>query len=334
MTIATDSTPAITPQLSTICTMTTTTVLTNNTALYQSALHSLPLQSRGKVRENYIVDDDKLLIITSDRLSAFDVVLSQPVPGKGKLLNQLSNFWFAQLAHIVPNHLTGIAPESVVAADERAQVEGRAVVVKRLQPILVEAVVRGYVAGGGWQEYQKSGAISGVVLPAGLRNAQKLPQPIFTPAAKAEQGQHDENISFDEMSRRIGADLAEKIRRCSLALYQAAADYALTRGIIIADTKFEFGLDAQGTLHLMDEVLTPDSSRFWPVCAYQVGQNPPSFDKQFARDWLAAQPWDKTPPAPLLPDEVIAKTVEKYREAVRCLTTASSVAIDEKKGLI
>lgn len=330
MTIAIDSTPATT-QPATTSTMTTTTALTNNTALYQSALHSLPLQSRGKVRENYIVDDDKLLIITSDRLSAFDVVLSQPVPGKGKLLNQLSHFWFAKLAHIVPNHLTGIAPESVVAPDERMQVEGRAVVVKRLQPILVEAVVRGYLAGGGWQEYQQSGAISGVVLPAGLRNAQKLPQPIFTPAAKAAQGQHDENISFDDMIERVGADLAEKIRHCSLALYQSAADYALTRGIIIADTKFEFGLDAQGTLYLMDEVLTPDSSRFWPVSGYQVGQNPPSFDKQFARDWLAAQPWDKTPPAPLLPDDVIAKTVEKYREAVRCLTTASSVAIDAKK---
>lgn len=294
--------------------------MTATDALYQSSIHSLPLQARGKVRENYLVGDDKLLIITSDRLSAFDVVLEQPVPGKGKILNQMANFWFAKLATIVPNHLTGIEPETVVAASEVAQVQGRAVVAKRLRPILVEAVVRGYLAGSGWQEYQASGAVSGVRLPAGLQNAEKLSTPIFTPAAKAEQGQHDENISFEEMVERIGVDLAEQIRHCSLALYQTAADYALTRGIIIADTKFEFGLDEHGVLHLMDEVLTPDSSRFWPVSGYRVGHNPPSFDKQFARDWLAAQPWDKTPPAPPLPEEIINKTAEKYHEALACLT--------------
>lgn len=299
-----------------------------NNALYQSSIQSLPLQSRGKVRENYLVGEDKLLIVTSDRLSAFDVVLEQPIPGKGKILNQMANFWFAKLSHIVPNHLTGIAPETVVAANEVSQVQGRAVVAKRLRPILVEAVVRGYLAGSGWSEYQATGMVSGVRLPSGLQNAEKLAEPIFTPAAKAEQGQHDENISFDEMVQRIGRDLAEQIRRCSLALYQAAADYALTRGIIIADTKFEFGIDDQGVVHLMDEVLTPDSSRFWPVSGYRVGHNPPSFDKQFARDWLAAQPWDKTPPAPHLPADVIAKTADKYYEAMACLTRDSEKNAD------
>ncbi|MCC7005240.1 MAG: phosphoribosylaminoimidazolesuccinocarboxamide synthase [Ottowia sp.] len=288
--------------------------------LYESSLHSLPLLSRGKVRENYALGDDLLLMITSDRLSAFDVVLREPIPGKGQILNQMANFWFQRLAHLVPNHLTGIAPQTVVASDEIAQVEGRAVVVKRLQPILIEAVVRGYLAGNGWKEYQATGAVSGVILPAGLRNAEKLPEPIFTPAAKADVGEHDENISFADMTQRIGAPLAEQIRRISLALYQAASDYALTRGIIIADTKFEFGLDAQGTLHLMDEILTPDSSRFWLVDTYQVGSNPPSFDKQFARDWLEAQPWNKVAPAPNLPSYVIEQTAQKYREALDRLT--------------
>ncbi len=292
----------------------------NHAVLYESSLHSLVLHSRGKVRENYLVDNDKLLMITTDRLSAFDVILTQPIPGKGQTLCQMANFWFDKLAHLVPNHLTGIAPENVVSADETDQVRGRAVVVKRLQPILIEAVVRGYLAGSGWQEYQATNSISGVKLPAGLQNAQKLPEPIFTPAAKAPQGEHDQNISFADMVERIGTTLAHQIRDISLALYREATDYALTRGIIIADTKFEFGLDQNGTLHLMDEILTPDSSRFWAVESYQVGHNPPSFDKQFARDWLNAQPWNKKAPAPLLPDDIITKTAEKYREAFQRLT--------------
>lgn len=291
-----------------------------SSTLYESTLHSLPLLGRGKVRDNYAVGEDRLLILTTDRLSAFDVVMGQPIPGKGQVLNQMSNFWFERLAGIVPNHLSGVAPESVVAADELAQVKGRAVVARRLQPILVEAVVRGYLAGSGWKEYQSSGSVCGVALPPGLRNAQQLAQPIFTPAAKAELGEHDENISFDEMSSRIGGALAEQIRDISIRLYQKAAEYALTRGILIADTKFEFGLDADGRLYLMDEVLTADSSRFWPADAYQVGVNPPSFDKQFVRDWLETQPWDKRAPAPALPPEVVAKTAAKYREALERLT--------------
>ncbi len=285
--------------------------------LLHTSLRSLPLVYRGKVRDSYAVGEDKLLIITTDRLSAFDVVLNQPIPDKGRVLNALSNFWFEKLGHVVPNHLTGIAPESVVAPDEVDQVRGRAVVAMRLKPIPVEAVVRGYLIGSGWKDYRATGAVCGIALPPGLPLAGKLAQPLFTPADKAELGAHDENISFDQMQQRIGPDLAQRIREVSLALYAAAADYAATRGVIIADTKFEFGLDAQGTLRLMDEVLTADSSRFWPADQYQVGISPPSFDKQFVRDWLEAQPWNKVAPAPDLPAEVIEKTAQKYREALR-----------------
>ena len=291
-----------------------------SSTLYETTLHSLKLLGHGKVRDNYAVGDDKLLIVTTDRLSAFDVILGEPIPAKGRVLNQMANFWFGKLGHIVPNHLTGVAPESVVQPDEVAQVEGRSVVVKRLKPIMVEAVVRGYLAGSGWKDYQAGGAVCGVKLPAGLQNAQQLPEPIFTPAAKAEAGEHDENISFEEVEQRIGAELAAKIRETSIRLYKEASVYAATRGIIIADTKFEFGLDDNGTLHLMDEVLTADSSRFWPADEYKVGSNPPSFDKQFVRDWLEAQPWGKTAPAPKLPDDVVEKTAAKYREALERLT--------------
>jgi phosphoribosylaminoimidazole-succinocarboxamide synthase len=290
----------------------------------QSTLHSLPLLGRGKVRDNYAVGDDKLLIVTSDRLSAFDVIMNEPIPDKGRVLNQMANFWFKKLQHIVPNHLTGIAPEAVVAADEVDQVKGRAVVAKRLQPIMVEAVVRGYVIGSGWKDYQDTGKICGIELPEGLPQAAKLPSPIFTPAAKADMGEHDENISFAEMEHRIGSELAEKIRRISLQLYSEAAEYAATRGIIIADTKFEFGLDEQGELYLMDEVLTADSSRFWPADSYATGISPPSFDKQFVRDYLeTVTSWKKTAPAPTLPAEVIQKTASKYREALEKLTGES-----------
>jgi phosphoribosylaminoimidazole-succinocarboxamide synthase len=291
------------------------------TSLYQSSITSLPLLGRGKVRENYAVGDDKILIVTSDRLSAFDVVMNEPIPQKGQVLNQMSDFWFEKLKDIVPNHLTGIAPESVVAADEVSQVKNRAVVAKRLQPILVEAVVRGYIIGSGWSDYQKTGAVCGVQLPAGLKQAEKLAEPIFTPAAKADMGEHDENITFAEMEQRIGKELANKIRDVSIKLYTTAADYAATRGIIIADTKFEFGLDKDGTLHLMDEVLTADSSRFWPADSYATGISPPSFDKQFVRDYLETLiEWKKTAPAPTLPADVIAKTGAKYREALTRLT--------------
>jgi phosphoribosylaminoimidazole-succinocarboxamide synthase len=288
--------------------------------LYESTLRSLPLLGRGKVRDNYAVGNDQLLIVTTDRLSAFDVIMGEPIPNKGRVLNQMANFWFDKLKHIVPNHLSGVAPESVVAADEAEQVKGRAVVVKRLEPILVEAVVRGYLAGSGWKDYQATGAVCGVELPPGLQNAQKLPEPIFTPAAKAEMGHHDENITYNEMERRIGTELSATIRDISIKLYKEAADYAATRGIIIADTKFEFGLDNHGKLYLMDEALTADSSRFWPADEYQVGTNPPSFDKQFVRDWLETQPWKKEPPAPKLPDEVVTKTAAKYQEALERLT--------------
>jgi phosphoribosylaminoimidazole-succinocarboxamide synthase len=293
-------------------------------ALHESTITSLKLLGRGKVRDNYAVGADKILIVTTDRLSAFDVVMNQAIPGKGQVLNQMSDFWMDKLAAIVPNHLTGIAPESVVSADEVAQVRGRAVVAKRLQPIMVEAVVRGYLIGSGWKDYQDSGAVCGIALPAGLQQAAKLEMPIFTPAAKAELGQHDENISFAEMEQRIGADLAARMRSISIALYNAAADYAATRGIIIADTKFEFGLDTDGTLYLMDEALTADSSRFWPADSYQVGMSPPSFDKQFVRDYLETiATWKKTPPPPDLPDEVVARTGAKYREALERLTGAA-----------
>ncbi|MBC3884357.1 phosphoribosylaminoimidazolesuccinocarboxamide synthase [Undibacterium griseum] len=291
------------------------------TTQIHSTLHSLPLLGRGKVRDNYAVGDDKLLIVTSDRLSAFDVIMGEPIPEKGRVLNQMANFWFEKLGHIVPNHLTGIAPESVVAADEVEQVRGRSVVAKRLKPIMVEAVVRGYIIGSGWKDYQETGAVCGITLPAGLPQAAKLPAPIFTPAAKAEMGEHDENISFAEMEKRIGAELAAQIRDISIRLYSEASEYAATRGIIIADTKFEFGLDEHGVLHLMDEVLTADSSRFWPADSYATGISPPSFDKQFVRDYLETiTSWNKTAPAPVLPAEVVQKTSAKYQEALERLT--------------
>ena len=295
-------------------------------ALLQSSITSLPLLARGKVRDNYAVGDDRILMIASDRLSAFDVVMGEPIPGKGELLTSMAMFWFAHLEGIVPNHLTGDDPTSVVAADEREQVRGRSMLVKRLKPLPVEAVVRGYLAGSGWKEYQQSSSVCGVALPAGLLNASKLPEPIFTPATKAEMGDHDENIDFARMSEIVGAELAARIRDIAIQLYQRAAALALSKGIIIADTKFEFGLDVDGTLTLMDEVLTPDSSRFWPVEGYAVGINPPSYDKQFVRDWLeqarvGGEPWNKKAPAPALPADVIAKTADKYREALRRLLT-------------
>ncbi|MCV2352336.1 phosphoribosylaminoimidazolesuccinocarboxamide synthase [Paucibacter sp. Y2R2-4] len=294
-------------------------------ALLNSSLTSLPLIARGKVRENYAVGEDRILMIASDRLSAFDVIMGEPIPGKGALLTQMALFWFDKLTGIVPNHLTGDDPLSVVSEAEKAQVKDRSMLVKRLKPLPVEAVVRGYLAGSGWAEYQRNGQVCGVQLPAGLQNASKLPEPIFTPATKAEMGDHDENISFDRMVEIIGLDLATRVRDISIQLYKRAADFALTKGIIIADTKFEFGLDADGTLTLMDEVLTPDSSRYWPVESYAVGINPPSYDKQFVRDWLEqaqvdGKPWGKTAPAPALPAEVIEKTAAKYREALQRLT--------------
>ncbi len=288
--------------------------------LLESSIKSLPRVYRGKVRDSYALGDDKLLIVTTDRLSAFDVVMNQPIPDKGRVLNAMSNFWFDRLSAIVPNHLTGIAPESVVAPDEVEQVRGRAVVATKLRPLPVEAVVRGYLIGSGWKDYQRSGSVCGVALPPGLQMAEKLPHPIFTPATKAELGTHDENIPFARMQQIVGAALAEEIQLIALKLYQTAAEYAATRGIIIADTKFEFGLDDRGTLRLMDEVLTADSSRFWPADEYRVGISPPSFDKQFVRDWLEAQPWNKSPPPPDLPPEIVAKTAQKYREALRRLT--------------
>ncbi len=296
-------------------------------ALYATSIKSLPLLSKGKVRDVYALGEDKLLMITTDRLSAFDVVMGEPIPEKGVVLNQMANFWFDHLASVIPNHLTGIDPATVVAADEIDQVQGRAVVAKRLKPILVEAVVRGYLAGSGWKDYQETGKVCGIALPAGLENAQKLPEPIFTPAAKAEVGEHDENISFEKVIELIGEKLAKQIREVSIRLYQEASEYAATRGIIIADTKFEFGLDDAGQLVLMDEILTADSSRFWPAETYHVGANPPSYDKQFVRDWLETAQvegklWPKTAPAPKLPADVIEKTAQKYREALSRLTQA------------
>jgi phosphoribosylaminoimidazole-succinocarboxamide synthase len=289
--------------------------------LFESSLHSLPLIGRGKVRENYALGLDRMLIVTSDRLSAFDVIMQEPIPGKGVVLNAMANFWFARLADVIPNHLTDVNPESVVASDEIEQVRGRAVVVKKLRPIPIEAVVRGYLAGSGWKDYQAHGAICGVTLPAGLRNAEKLPQPIFTPATKAEMGHHDENITWDQMAHAIGAELARQVRDVSLELYRQASEYAATRGILIADTKFEFGQDDSGRLVLMDEVLTADSSRFWPAEQYAPGSNPPSFDKQFVRDYLESiTTWNKTAPAPHLPEEIIGRTAAKYREALTRLT--------------
>jgi len=290
-------------------------------ALFETSLHSLPLVARGKVRDNYAVGQDRLLMVASDRISAFDVVMGQPIPGKGEMLTRMALFWFGKLDHIVPNHLTGEAPESVVAPDEVAQVTGRSMLVKRLKPLPVEAVVRGYLAGSGWKAYQQNGQVCGVPLPPGLKNASRLPAPIFTPATKAEMGDHDENIDFERMASIIGTDLATRMRDISIRLYTEAAAYALTRGIIIADTKFEFGLDNDGTLTLMDEVLTPDSSRFWPLDSYQEGANPPSYDKQFLRDWLETARvngliWGKTAPAPEVPSDVAKNTADKYKEAV------------------
>ena len=298
-------------------------------ALLQSTIRSLPLLAQGKVRDNYAVGEHRLLMIATDRLSAFDVVMGEPIPGKGALLTQMALFWFDRLGGIVPNHLTGENPESVVAEGEREQVRDRAMLVKRLKPLPVEAVVRGYLAGSGWSEYQASRSVCGVKLPDGLKNASRLPEPIFTPATKAEMGDHDENISFERMVEIVGLDLATKVRDVSIRLYSRAAEIALEKGIIIADTKFEFGLDEHGTLTLMDEVLTPDSSRFWPVegydAAFAAGKNPPSYDKQFVRDWLEqarvdGQPWNKTAPAPALPADVVANTAAKYREALQRLT--------------
>lgn len=286
------------------------------TALHQSTIKSLPLLARGKVRDMYAVGDDKLLIIASDRISAFDVILDDPIPGKGKVLTELTGFWLKKLAHIIPNHSTNMRPEDVVAPDEVDQVIGRAVVVKRLKPVLVEAVARGYLIGSGWKDYQETGTVCGVKLPEGLKLASKLPEPLFTPAAKAEFGSHDENVDFSHVVKEVGQELAEKIRDITLKLYTEAAGFPAEKGIIIADTKFEFGLDENNQLYLMDEVLTPDSSRFWPADSYQEGISPPSFDKQFVRDWLETQPWDKTPPAPRLPQDVLEKTAAKYREAV------------------
>ena len=289
--------------------------------LYESSLKSLPKIGSGKVRDIYAVGSDKMLIVTSDRLSAFDVVLGDPIPEKGRVLTEMANFWFARLAHVVPNHLTGIDPESVVSGDdEKAQVRGRSIVVKKLKPLPVEAVVRGYIIGSGWKDYQQTGAVCGIQLPKGLQQAAKLAEPIFTPATKAEMGEHDENISFEQMAKLVGEDMAKKVRDVSLRLYKEAADFAATKGIIIADTKFEFGLDEKGNLVLIDEVLTADSSRFWPASEYKVGISPPSFDKQFVRDYLETLTWNKKAPAPKLPAEVLAKTSEKYREALERLT--------------
>ena len=292
------------------------------TTLYESNLHSLPLLARGKVRDNYAVGDDRILMVASDRLSAFDVVLSQPIPGKGEILTKMALFWFNKLADVVPNHLTGDDPLSVVAPDEVEQVRGRSMLVKRLQPLPVEAVVRGYLAGSGWKEYQQHGTVCGVALPAGLQLASRLPEPIFSPATKAEAGAHDENITFERMVEIIGPELAEQVRSVSMRLYNQAAQYALERGIIIADTKFEFGLDNDGVLTLMDEILTPDSSRFWAVDKYRIGENPPSFDKQPIRDWLEAvkvdgRPWGKSAPAPAIDDDVLESTKVAYQTVAR-----------------
>jgi len=292
----------------------------DSAALFETSITSLPLIHKGKVRDIYAIDDQRMLIVTTDRLSAFDVILPTPIPDKGKVLTAVADFWFAKLGHILPNQLTGDAPESVVSPAEREQVAGRAVVVKRLKALPIEAIVRGYLVGSGWADYQKTGKICGIALPAGMQQAERLPEPLFTPSTKAAVGEHDENIDFARCAELLGADLAARVRAAAIALYLAAAEYALTRGIIIADTKFEFGLDENGTLTLIDEVLTPDSSRFWPLDQYRVGENPPSYDKQYVRDWLTASGWNKQAPGPALPDEVVERTAEKYREALRLLT--------------
>ena len=290
-------------------------------ALYESSIASLPLLGRGKVRDIYAVDEQRLLIVTTDRLSAFDVILPDPIPGKGEVLTAVANFWFDKLAHVIPNHLTGVDPESVVQGEaERAQVRGRAIVVRRLKPLPVEAVARGYLIGSGWKDYQASGAVCGIALPPGLKLAEKLPQPLFTPSTKAEMGSHDENIDFGRVEQLLGATLAATVRDLTLRLYTEAAEFALSRGIIIADTKFEFGQDDAGKLYLIDEALTPDSSRFWPADQYQVGTSPPSFDKQYLRDYLETLDWNKRAPGPKLPAEIISKTSAKYHEALSRLT--------------
>lgn len=302
--------------------------------MFNSSITSLPLIGRGKVRDIYAVGDDKLLIVTTDRLSAFDVVLPDPIPDKGRVLTATASFWFEKLARIVPNQLTGIDPESVVAEDEREQVRDRALVVKRLTPLPIEAVVRGYLSGSGWNDYKANGSVCGIALPPNLKQATQLPLPLFTPATKADVGDHDENISFAQAcaacdkalagvlagTGKTGTQLAEQARQVAIALYMEAAFHAQKRGIIIADTKFEFGVDATGTLHLIDEALTPDSSRFWPADSYQVGISPPSFDKQYVRDYLETLDWNKKAPGPALPPEVIAGTSAKYREAYERLT--------------
>jgi phosphoribosylaminoimidazole-succinocarboxamide synthase len=289
--------------------------------LFESSIQSLPLLHKGKVRDIYGIDDQRMLIVTTDRLSAFDVVLPTPIPGKGQILTAVADFWFAKLAHIMPNQLTGDAPESVVAPAERDQVAGRAIVVKRLKALPVEAIVRGYLVGSGWSEYKQNGKVCGIPLPDNMQLADRLPVPLFTPSTKAAIGEHDENIDFERCQALLGNDIATQVRDASIALYTAAAEFALTRGIIIADTKFEFGLDAKGKLTLIDEVLTPDSSRFWPLDQYRVGENPPSYDKQYVRDWLTASGWNKQAPGPELPPEIVARTAEKYHEALRLLTT-------------
>ncbi len=290
--------------------------------MLQSDIKSLPLLHRGKVRDLYAVDENHLLIVQTDRLSAFDVILPDPIPGKGEVLTRVSNFWFDKLQHVIPNHLSGITPESVVKADEQNQVQGRAFVTKKLKPLPIEAIVRGYLVGSGWKDYQKTGAVCGIKLPAGLREAEKLPQPLFTPSTKAAVGEHDENISFAQAVELLGEARANEVKNATLALYTKAANYALTKGIIIADTKFEFGTDETGKMYLIDEALTPDSSRFWPADQYQVGSNPPSFDKQFVRDWLESSGWNKCAPAPNVPQEVLQKTTDKYREAAQRLMGA------------
>jgi len=290
--------------------------------VYRTALRGLERIHEGKVRDSYALDADTMLIVTTDRLSAFDVVLPDPIPDKGRVLNSISNFWFARTQHLVPNHLTGRAIASVVTdADERALLEGRAVIVRRLRALPIEAVVRGYLIGSGWKDYQASGRLCGVALPPGLELAARLPQPLFTPSTKAQRGEHDQNIAFADAAALIGPQLAAAVRDTALALYAFAAEHALRRGIIIADTKFEFGVDAAGTLTLIDEVLTPDSSRFWPSDTYRVGVSPPSFDKQFVRDYLETLDWNKRAPGPRLPPEIISATAARYREALTRLTT-------------
>lgn len=288
--------------------------------ILETNLKSLPFLHRGKVRDIYAIGDDKLLVVQTDRLSAFDVILDDPIPSKGKMLTEMSNFWFQKFGDLMPNHETGIDPVTVVAPEERDQVTGRAIVVKKFTPLGIEAIVRGYIIGSGWKDYQKTGAVCGIALPAGLQEAQKLPETIFTPSTKAPVGQHDENISYAEAEKIVGADIARQVRDAAIKLYTLAAEYAAERGIIIADTKFEFGLDADGKVHLIDEILTPDSSRFWPMSSYQVGMSPPSFDKQFVRDWLETQAWNKKAPAPRVPQEVLDQTSAKYAEALRLLT--------------